>query len=59
MPPGAATDLDVCAFVKGIARDGHDVDALAVLRQPGLGHFAAVCDDGDGFEMECGFAVLG
>ena len=54
----AAADFDVGGFVEGVAGDGHDVDVLAVFGQPGGRDFAAVCDDGDGFELERGFAVL-
>ena len=54
----AAANLDVGGFVEGVTGDGHDVDVLAVLREPGGGDFAAVGDDGDGFELEGRFAVL-
>lgn len=53
----AATDLDVGGFVKGVAGDRHDVDVFAVFGEPGGGDFAAVRDDRNGFELECGFAV--
>ena len=56
---GAAADLDVGGFVEGVAGDGHDVDVLAVLGEPGGGDFAAVGDDGNGFELQGGFAVSG
>ena len=55
----APADLHVGGFVEGVARDGYDVDVLAVCGQPGGRHFAAVGDDGDRFEREGGFAVLG
>ena len=54
----AAADFDVGGFVERVAGDGHDVDVSAVFGQPGGGDFAAVRDDGDGFELEGGFAVL-
>ena len=59
MLAGPAADSDVGGFVEGVARDGHDVDVLAVGGEPGGRHFAAVGDDGDGFEREGLFAVLG
>lgn len=54
----AAADLDIGGLVKGVAGDGHDVDVGAVFGQPGGGDLAAVGDDGNGLERQCGFAVL-
>ncbi len=47
----AAAYLDISGFDKGVTRDGHDVDVLGVLGEPGGSDFAAVGDDGDGFQL--------
>ena len=59
MPAGPPADLDVGGLVKGVAGDGHDVKVLSIFLEPALGDFAAVGDDGDGFEVQDFFAVLG
>ena len=55
---GASPDLDVGLVIEGVARDGHDIEVLAVLGQPSAGHLAAVGDHGHGFESQGFFAVL-
>ena len=52
-----AADGHVGGFVKGVAGDGHDVEVLGIGGEPALFDEAAVCDDGDGFEVEFFLAV--
>ena len=53
----SAADEHVGGFVKGVAGYGYDIEVWGVGREPVFFDYAAVCDDGDGLEMELFFAV--
>lgn len=56
--PGPPADRDVSRLVEGVAGDRENVDVAAVFGQERLGHQAAICDNGDGLQVQFFFAVV-